>query len=222
MSNTTRESTLPTRERILRHLMLHGATLEEKNRCTIKNISKAIGLSSNVIWNHLLTLEKEGFVSRIERHGKTGRPALVYSLTGKGFELFPKSYMELSIQILNEINEMHGEDEIKQIFSNIGKKLAENVQRQMNQTRSKSTSMKDKLTALVNVLKEHGTFHELLEDDDSFALKNYNCLSLGVVKVNPLVCTIDETLIQEILDQIPIKEKCIGDGDEFCVFRLEK
>ncbi|MHA1977342.1 MAG: helix-turn-helix transcriptional regulator [Candidatus Hodarchaeales archaeon] len=222
MPSIVNEQTFPTRERILRHLMLHGATLEEKYNCTIKNISKVIGLSSNVIWNHLVSLEREGVVKRVERHGKTGRPALVFSLTDKGFELFPKSYMELSIQILNEINELHGEDEIKRIFSNIGKKLAENVQKQMSQVPSKSTSMKAKLTALVSVLREHGTFHELLEDKDSFALKNYNCLSLGVVKINPLVCTIDETLIEEIFSQIPIKEKCIGDGDEFCVFRLKK
>jgi predicted ArsR family transcriptional regulator len=222
MSNNMRELTFPTRERILRHLMLHGPSSDEKNNCTIKNISKVIGLSSNVIWNHLVMLEKEGFVKRVEKHGKTGRPALVYSLTDKGSELFPKSYMELSIQILDEIQELHGEDEIKRIFSNIGKKLAENVKRQMNQVSGKSISMKDKLTALVSVLGEHGTFHELIEDKDSFALKNYNCLSLGVVKINPLVCTIDETLIEEIFNQVPIKEKCIGDGDKYCVFRLKR
>ena len=225
MSKDGNDLTFPTRERILRYILRHGSTSGEKDNCTVKTIAASIGLSSNVVWNYLVRLEKDGFVTRNYKQGKTGRPAMTYSLSEKGFELFPKSYMEFCITILDEIKNIHGEDEIKKIFSNIGKKAAEGMKKQIDdqiQDEKSPDPLKNKLIALVKVLEGHGTFHELLESEDSYRLKNYNCLTHGVVKVNPLVCTVDETLIHELIGQKPIKEKCFGDGDSFCVFRIEK
>jgi predicted ArsR family transcriptional regulator len=218
------ENNFPTRERILRHLLRHSATSEEKNNCSVKNIALAIGLSSNVTWNHLLTLEKDGFIRSIRKHGKTGRPAMVYSLTEKGYEHFPKSYMELTNNILDQIRELHGEKEIERIFANMGKKTAKGLKIHLNKflEENRSSSLKAKLTAFIEILKDHGTFHELIEDETSFALKNYNCLTLGVVKINPIICNADIAVIHELIGQKPIKEKCMGDGDEFCLFRLNK
>lgn len=225
MSKDATDLAFPTRERILRYILLHGSTSNEKDICTVKKIAASVGLSSNVVWNYLVMLEKDSFVSRNYKQGKTGRPATTYSLSEKGFELFPKSYMEFCINILDEIKNIHGEDEIKKIFSNIGKKAAQGMKKQINeqiQDKESPDQLKNRLLALVKVLENHGTFHELIEDEDSYRLQNYNCLTHGVVKINPLVCTVDETFIHELIGQKPIKEKCFGDGDSYCVFRIEK
>ncbi|MFX0050346.1 MAG: helix-turn-helix transcriptional regulator [Candidatus Hodarchaeota archaeon] len=223
MVNNFRNLSFPARERILRFLMHQGSTSDENTYFTVKAIASSLDLSTNVVWNYLVTLEKEGFVFKKEKKGKTGRPAMVYSISEKGIELFPKTYMEFCITVLDEIKVMYGEDKLQMLFSNIGKKLALNISDQMKrQLSDKVDSLEFKLNKLVGIFEEHGTFPKLDEDETSYALTNYNCLMHGVAKVNPMICKVDETMMHELIGQSVFKEKCIGNGDSYCRFRIKK
>lgn len=225
MSDNTNNLSFSARERILRFLMTQGSMSDENADLTVKKIAQKIDLSTNVVWNYLVVLEKEGFITKKRKKGRTGRPAMVYSISEKGLELFPKTYMEFCITILDEIKEMYGEEELQKMFSNIGKKLAIDMRNQMRphlQDRTTLNNLKLKLENLMEIFEQHGTYPKLVETDTSFTITNYNCLMHGVAKANPMICTVDETIFHDIIGQQVIKEKCFGDGDKYCLFRIEK
>jgi predicted ArsR family transcriptional regulator len=203
--------------------MQQGSLSDENADFTVKAIASSLDLSTNVVWNYLVTLEKEGFVYKKEKKGKTGRPAMVYSISEKGIELFPKTYMEFCITVLDEIKIMYGEEGLQMLFSNIGKKKALDINDQMkNQLSDDVGSLELKLNKLVGILEEQGTFPKLDENKTTYALTNYNCLMHGVAKVNPMICKVDETMMYELIGQSVFKEKCIGKGDGYCRFRIKK
>ncbi|MFX0171438.1 MAG: helix-turn-helix transcriptional regulator [Candidatus Hodarchaeota archaeon] len=223
MTNKFRNLSFPARERILYFLMQQGSLSDENADFTVKTIASSLNLSTNVVWNYLLTLEKEGFVLKKEKKGKSGRPAMVYSISEKGIELFPKTYMEFCITILDEIKVTYGEKGLQMLFSNIGKKLALDISDQMKGQLSDAVdSLEFKLNKLVGIFEEHGTFPKLDEDETTYTLTNYNCLMHGVAKVNPMICKVDETMINELIGQSVFREKCVGNGDGYCRFWIKK
>ena len=76
--------------------------------------------------------------------------------------------------------------------------------------------------SIKKVYEIYGKFPELHEEEDSFTLKNYNCLVFSVAKEDPLVCAVDEKIITELAGVPAQKEKCIREGDECCLYRLKK
>src|SRR5688572_5690783 len=90
-----------TRQSILEHLNRYG-------RATVKELGQVSGLTSTGIRQHLTTLERDGLVQTQEERGRVGRPTLVYSLTDKADLLFPKSYDQLALTLIEEIRTSEG------------------------------------------------------------------------------------------------------------------
>ena len=79
-----------------------------------------------------------------------------------------------------------------------------------------------RLKSINKVLHKYGKYPHLVEDETSYSFKNYNCLVYGIVKANPLVCKVDETIMSELAGKKAVKEKCIRDGDAYCLYRIMK
>ncbi|MHA1979206.1 MAG: helix-turn-helix transcriptional regulator [Candidatus Hodarchaeales archaeon] len=211
------------REKILQYLLLNRSPTGEK--CSLKEIAKAIGLSATGIRHYLNTMENEGLISYTERQGKTGRPSMIYSLTEMGLNAFPKAYAEFSIDLLDEIKSRFGENVTLEILQSIGSKNARMMLRGMTDTLEKGKSLdslQQKLSGIVEVFRGYGKFPELIEEKSSYILKNYNCLYYDIVKDEPMVCMVTETVISELTDSEVTKEQCLRDGDESCLFRINK
>ena len=223
MLEMDKESYVSKREKILGHLLLNRSNSGEC--CSLKDIASALGLSINAVRHYLVMLENEGLIFRTEKHGKIGRPAMLYSLHENAFEIFPKTYTEFSLSLLNEIHKRYGKEDLTDILKDIGKENAEKMLKRMTDNLDKETSFdtqRQKLESIVGVFRERGVFPELLEDESSFVIKNYNCLLYNVVKEEPLVCKVHDTIMDELVGYETAKEKCIVDGDECCTYRIKK
>jgi len=75
------------RDKILHFLLIYQSPSKES--CTLKDIASAMRLSTTGVRHYLNVLENEGLVTRREKQGSTGRPAMVYSLTDEGYNTFP-------------------------------------------------------------------------------------------------------------------------------------
>jgi len=150
---------------------------------------------------------------------------MIYSLTEIGLNVFPKAYTEFSISLLNEIKSRFGKRVCVEILESIGTKNAKKMTRRMINNLEEGmsfNSLQQKLHSIVEVFHEYGKFPELIEDESSFSLKNYNYLYYDIIKEEPLVCKVTETIITELINDRVIKEKCIRDGCECCLFRIMK
>ncbi|MFX0171444.1 MAG: helix-turn-helix transcriptional regulator [Candidatus Hodarchaeota archaeon] len=225
MIQAEQEPFISTREKILRYLLLNRSP--GGDCCTIKQIAAELGLSTNAARQYMIVLEKDGLVVRTERKGSTGRPAMTYTLTDNAFEFFPKVYRDLSIYLVDLIKNRHGVAETVTILEMVGKRIASEIrdiiESNMDRTESfDSLPVKQRLEKVVEVFQDYGKFPELRENETSFSLLNYNCLVYGVVRHDPLVCKVDEKMIAELAGQKCTKERCLRDGDECCLYRIQK
>ncbi|MFX0014923.1 MAG: helix-turn-helix transcriptional regulator [Promethearchaeota archaeon] len=223
MSYSEEKGFIAKRERILQYLLLNRSSSGEG--CSSKEIAIALGLSTTGLRHYLNMLESEEFITHTEKQGKTGRPAMIYSLTETGLNTFPKAYTEFGIDLLDEIKNRFGMDITIEILEEIGRKKAKKLMQQMI-TNLKGEeyfkSQHQKLETIIEVFREYGNFPALIEEENSFILKNYNCMYFDIVKEEASVCKITETLIAELVGKGFTKEKCIMEGSECCFFRIKK
>ncbi|MHA2306022.1 MAG: helix-turn-helix transcriptional regulator [Candidatus Hodarchaeales archaeon] len=223
MSQKQIKEYLTKRDRILRYLLLNCFSNEEG--CTLKEIASAVMLSPTGTRHYLTILENEGLIFHSEMQGKTGRPAMAYFLTSNGLNSFPKAYTDFSVSLLEEIKNKFSEGVIIDLLEEVGRREAGKIKAKLKETIGMTQSrvdLKNSLREIVNIFEENGNFPELLEDEESFILKNYNCLFYDIVMQEPLVCRVTETIMAELTNEMAVKEKCIRDGDGACLFRIKK
>ncbi len=205
--------------------MLVEANFKESEGSSIKKIAETVGLSLNAVRQHLTLLEKEELVFHREKQGSTGRPALVYYLHEKAIDRFPKVYVEFTLDLLEELEFEHGIDSTVTILDRIGKKIADRVIEQMNSLYRidfRSLPLSQRVDYVVKVFDFYGKYPDLIEENDSYAMKNYNCLVYKLTKANVLVCKVDEAILRELFGKPVAKELCLREGDSFCLYRIKK
>ena len=98
-----------TKRRIVKMLKTEGpldaATLAER-----------IGVSAMAIRQHLYILEDEKMVTAKERPVPLGRPAKYWELTRNADRLFPDAYAELSVSLIDSLNDAFGPDGLQKIL----------------------------------------------------------------------------------------------------------
>jgi len=195
-----------TRERILQ-------TLLESPRTSITDLAEAVGINPISVRHHLSSLENDGLVDwEEERHG-VGRPRLVYFLTVTGQEHFPTRYFRLTNQLLEELEKSLPEETVRKIFLNMALTISSDQSKQ-----AKSLPMEDRLNILKEFLNGEGYVMEWDKDNENYYIKEITCPYYHVGQYHPEVCTLDQTIISNILN-IPVKQiNCILRGDQHCSF----
>ena len=197
-----------TRERILQ-------TLLENPRTSITDLAEAVGINPISVRHHLSSLENDGLVDwEEERHG-VGRPRLVYFLTEAGQEHFPTRYFRLTNQLLEELKKSLPEETVRKIFLNLANTLSSEHSKRAN-----SVSMEERLNILQEFLTAEGFVIEWDRDDENYYINEITCPYYHVSQSHPEVCTLDQTIISNILNIPAGKINCILQEDHHCSFAI--
>src|SRR6516164_7622962 len=98
-----------TRRRIVKILKTEGpldsATLAQR-----------IGVSAMAVRQHLYVLQDQQIVTAKERPVPVGRPAKYWELTRKADRLFPDAYAELSVSLIDPLNDAFGAEGLEKIL----------------------------------------------------------------------------------------------------------
>lgn len=193
---------------ILQYIQRHG-------QATIKELEGVLGVSTTAVREHLSHLYADGLVaSHTKRHGP-GRPRLVYTLTDKGQNLFPKQYELLINLLLQEIASQEGSSRVEQLLERVGNRLAreyaeriseEDVQRRLNELRS--------------MLETRGIAADLQPSGDGLTI--LSCPFLDVAQEHREVCRMEQQMLEQVLGEEMTLERSIRDGHHNCCFRLTR
>lgn len=198
-----------TQEKILKTLLAHPES-------SIKELAKAVGLNNISIRHHLSTLEAEDLiVSSEERHG-VGRPRLIYSLTDKGAEQFPTSYLKLTRRLLCALEEVLSQKELNKLFQDIGKEIASkaNINRQ-------DQKIESRLDSLQKILTQEGFItHWEIRDSGVYHLISISCPYHQIGLDHPEVCHLDLALVSSFFPGAVEITSCIFQGDEQCIYEI--
>jgi len=195
-----------TRERILQNLLNHPNS-------TINDLAEAVGINAISVRHHLTSLQAEGMVTaEEERHG-VGRPRLVYALTEKGLESFPTHYLRLTNRLLDQMKESLPPAAISKLFSSMAEEIASDYAQQV-----KSLSVEEKLDFIKALLAQEGFSVEWERQGKEYLIHEVTCPYYHIGQAHPEVCTVDQTLISEVLSIPAHKINCVLSGDNHCTY----
>lgn len=188
-------------------------TLLKKPQSTISDLAEAVNINSISVRHHLSSLQADNLIVAEEvRHG-VGRPRLVYSLTEEGLERFPTRYFRLTNRILNRVRNTMSSEEVNGLFVEIAKDIASDHQKIL-----KKMTIEEKLTYIQALLDEEGFYVDWEKHDSHYIINEVSCPYFHVVLNHPEVCSLDQTLISEMLS-IPAKKiECILSGGRHCSY----
>jgi len=201
----------PTRKKILLALKRNG-------NMSVEDLSQDVNITPMGVRQHLLILEKSGAVEYITRKHGVGRPGFLYRLTETADDLFPKSYQSFVMDMLSDIEINDGTMRIDEIFRRRKQRAALEMKKQLSGVHNLSA----RLHSYTDLLCREGYIAELEENRKYFRLKQFNCPISRVALRFKEACAYELQLHKEVIGEDIVREQCLSDGDQACVYLIPK
>lgn len=201
----------PTRERIL-------FLLKKKGPLSIDDLSRQMGITPMGIRQHLISLERKGFVDYISRRYGVGRPAFLYKLTDKADDLFPKVYHKFILSTLKDLEKNEGRDKIEEVF----KWRMERILKDKKEALADKKSLQDRVYALKDLLESDGYLVDIDMDDNNYILREFNCPIAKVALEFREACKYELQIYRELLRKDVMRQECMAEGSPSCTYVIPK
>lgn len=195
----------PTRWEILQ-------LLKRRGRATVDELSKALNMTLMGVRLHLVVLDRDGYVQRSTVRQKPGRPALVYSLTPKAEDLFPKRYDLLAEKLL-EVLQQGTATQPKVVLAAAARSMAAPLRIGLEEV-----PLEQRVEKVGQILDGIGSFASWERADGGFLIHHYNCLYYRVARRNREVCSFDDIFLREVLGVEVHQRESLLDGAGRCSF----
>jgi predicted ArsR family transcriptional regulator len=195
-----------TREVILR-------TIRQRHQATVNELAQAADVSPVTVRHHLNALRAEDLLESESVRRKVGRPYLVYSLSDRGLELFPKRYASLSIRLLEELKNKFPPEVVQNIFQGVVEAIVEE-----HRSEFEALDFEERLAYLVELLAEEGFLARWEKRAERYHLIEYSCPYLSLGHEHAEICSFDRDLIVAVLETEVEQHSCMLAGDTCCQF----
>ncbi|MGZ4123696.1 MAG: helix-turn-helix transcriptional regulator [Tumebacillaceae bacterium] len=180
------------------------------------DLAERIGITEMAIRRHIATLERDDLIYPTTIRQPMGRPAKVYQLTEEADELFPKNYHTLTLDILEDIASLDGEDKIKALFDNREERLVKQYEKLLE-----GKTFEEKVATLAEIQNRKGYLSKMeAKEDGTFEIIEYNCPIAQVSKVYPQTCSCETNVFRRVLGSDVDRSQCLAEGGSCCVFKI--
>jgi predicted ArsR family transcriptional regulator len=207
-----KSTTVRTRRAIINLLKQEGAMDSQE-------LASRLGVSAMAVRQHLYALQEEQLVTYQEEARAMGRPAKLWQLTPAADRLFPDSYAELTLSLLNSVKEAFGDAGLEQL-------LDVRTRHQINAYQALmpiQESLQQKLEALATLRTEEGYMAEIQSlDDGSFLLIEHHCPICAAATACTGLCARELEIFERVLGQDVIVERTehIVTGARRCAYQV--
>ena len=201
----------PTREKIIFLLKKNGPL-------SIEDLSKELHITSMGIRQHLLSLERKGYINYVTKRQGIGRPAFLYRLTEKAQNLFPSVYDEFILDTFKDIENNEGRQKIEELFKWRKNRLLKDLKESLPEKKT----LPDTLSAITNLLDTKGYLSELQDTNNHYSLKVFNCPIYRLASEYREACRFDLLMFKELIGKEVSREECIIDGNTSCIYTIPK
>ncbi|MDP2726654.1 MAG: ArsR family transcriptional regulator [Dehalococcoidia bacterium] len=189
--------------------------LKRKNKATLDDLAKDLGLVPVTVRAHLSVLQREDLVAAEEVRGKVGRPFYVYFLTEEAERLFPKKYHALASLIIESLESSDGETKLDHLFQRISDVKAADYK-----DRLVGKDLQAKVAEAVRIMNQEGGMAEWEKTEDGFTIWEHNCPFFLVAQRHPKVCLIDHLFLRKLLETEVEAIHRIIDGHPRCAYHI--
>lgn len=166
---------------------------------TVNELADELDLTDNAVRAHLTTLERDGLVQQEGLRRGSGKPSYAYGLSPAAESLFPKAYAPVLAAVIETMREWRGEDEVRQLLREAGRRLAEEP--------AFDAPVEERVARAVAALDALGGLAEAEPDGDRYLLRGRACPLADVVVRAPDACQLAEALLAETTG-LRVCERC--------------
>ncbi len=191
--------------------------VREKNGVAIEQFAKCLGISRSATHQHMVVLERDGYVKKHASIQTKGRPGVTFVLTEKGVHVFPKHYSLFAEMLIKLIKQKLGSEEMIEFLKALGVSLAETKKGALS-----GKSLDEKIQMTVAIMQELGYDAQLTESEPGQAgvIDAYNCVFHDLANKNNEICELDLSLLTTLLDSKIEHSCCMAKGDKRCRFKV--
>lgn len=198
---------LSTREQIV-HMLKTKAPL------TAKDITNELQITEMAVRRHLGTLERDGYIEYSMIRQSMGRPTALYRLSELAEGFFPKTYHNLALDLLGELEAESGQDMINLLFERRKSKLEHKYENTMA-----GLPLSEKVLLLTQIQNENGYMAECEEvDDGTFIIKEHNCPISHIANQYQHACHCELELFKSLLQVDVNRTECLSTGGSKCSY----
>ncbi len=192
--------------------------IKQQGEVSNVEIADYLKVSYEAVRQQLRQLEASQIVTKHKKRDPergAGRPITLYTLSASGDHLFPKSYDELAIELLDTLSEALGSEALRDVF----KQLTDNNVRQW-QPHIQEKTLLERLEALKGIYLEDDAYMDVDTSAGELRLVERNCPFLNVASRRPALCSVTVSTLSRLIEHRVVREKRFQDGDGRCVFRI--
>ena len=208
MSVTSAQSA--TRRAILLTIKKHGEARAEE-------LAEALAITPSAVRQHLSALVAEGLLGVREQRGAAGRPKHFYSVTSAAEDLFPKTYGDLTCELLDYL----AADEpgmVDRLFDRRRQRRVEQAE-----ARLAGRSFPERVEELARILDEDGYLAAVERDgeDRTWYIVEHNCAILEVAFRYGQACSSEIGFLREVMPDAEIDRIThMASGQHHCAYRI--
>ncbi|WP_151736144.1 helix-turn-helix transcriptional regulator ['Paenibacillus yunnanensis' Narsing Rao et al. 2020] len=196
-----------------RHIM---TLLKTKGPLTIGALAEELGITEMGVRRHVLQLEQESLAKTKVVRQAMGRPLHVYSLTERAEEHFPKSYHNLALELLRELDHGSGLEAVHVLFEGRRRRMLAQYSPMME-----NRSLEERVAELSAIQNSGGYMAEWnQEEDGSYTLREYNCPIRQVAAQYRKACECEQGLFEELLGAKVTRSECMAEGGQCCRYAI--
>lgn len=191
--------------------------LEEKAGLSVDELAARAGITRSAIHQHLIVLERDGYVSKKARTPQGGRPSFAWQLNQRGVHLFPKQYALFSDLLIHSLKQELGSEGLIVILRRLGGQLA-----QAQAARLEGKDLREQIETVVEIMRELGYQTRPAEDENSDLplIDARNCVYHHLAGEHHEVCELDLALLSSLLHADIEHLECLVKGGRACRFRV--
>lgn len=193
-------------------------TIKREGTVTAKQLANDLGITTMGARQHLQSLEQDGILAFHDVKVKIGRPTRHWSLTQKGHNQFADRHGELTIQVIEAVEHLFGQEGLAKVTAEREAQTFSNYQFALQACHS----LTSKLTILVALREQEGYMAEIEVTEWGFMLFENHCPICKAAKRCPALCQSELHIFQRLLgDECTIeRSEHIIAGQHRCAYRI--
>ncbi|MDT5272378.1 MAG: hypothetical protein QOH49_4564 [Acidobacteriota bacterium] len=183
-------------------------------------LAERLGLTTMAVRLHLYALQGEGLVTAEDRPVPVGRPAKSWRLTREADRHFPEAYAELSVALLDAMQETFGAEGLNRVLVSRCARQREDYAKRIRA----ADPLEKKLKELARVRTEEGYMAEVRREEEGggFLLVENHCPICAAANACQGFCSTELDLFRTVLGAGVEVERIehIVSGDQRCAYRV--
>ncbi|MBU2871705.1 metalloregulator ArsR/SmtB family transcription factor [Colwellia sp. E2M01] len=202
---------MKTHEKIIQLLKTEGAL-------TAKALAKDLGLTTMAVRQHVQALEDTGDVVFKDIKAVRGRPTRHWSLTEKGSRRFTDRHDTLSVQLIDSVIHLFGDDAMEKVVAHQAEAEKSNYQLAL----ADRYGIEEKLQTLAKLRSDEGYMAIVEKHDGVFWLIENHCPIRAAATKSHCICQSELAIFQWLLSDIATvtRDTHIIAGARRCAYKV--